>query len=133
MTDEQIELLDTSWERLGPHATEFADAFYGRLFELDPRLEDLFVLTEMESQGQKLVAMLDQLVKATRDPDRFAGLLGDSGRRHAGYGVVPGHYRTVGEAMLWALDQTPAGPLAPAEREVWAESYTRMAALMQKG
>ena len=133
MTTDQIELLDTSWTRLAPHATEFATAFYGRLFELDPRLEDLFVLTEMESQGEKLVAMLDQLVKAAHDPDRFAGLLADSGRRHAGYGVVPAHYRTVGEAMLWAFDHTPAGPLPPEERAVWAESYTRMAALMQRG
>jgi hemoglobin-like flavoprotein len=133
MTDEQIELLDTSWRRLTPHATAFAAAFYRRLFELDARLEDLFVATEMESQGQKLVAMLDQLVTSAHDPDRFAGLLGDSGRRHAGYGVVPGHYRTVGEAMLWALDRTPAGALPAEERAVWAESYTRMAALMQKG
>ena len=38
MTDEQIDLLDTSWTRLAPHAGAFAEAFYGRLFELDPRL-----------------------------------------------------------------------------------------------
>jgi hemoglobin-like flavoprotein len=133
MTTEQIELLDASWTRVAPHATAFADAFYARLFELEPRLEDLFVITAMESQGQKLVAMLDQLVKAARDPDRFRQLLSDSGRRHMGYGVVPGDYRTVGEAMLWALDRTPAGPMSTEEREVWAESYTRMAALMQKG
>lgn len=132
-THERIELLDASWKRLAPHATAFAEAFYRRLFELDPRLEDLFVLTEMESQGGKLVAMLEQLVESAHDPERFAELLGDSGRRHAGYGVVPGHYRTVGEAMLWALDRTPAGPLSPDERAVWAESYTRMAALMQRG
>lgn len=133
MTTDQLELLEISWARVAPHAAAFAEAFYGRLFELDPTLEDLFVLTEMESQRRKLVAMLDQLVKAARDPERFAGLLADSGRRHAGYGVVPGHYRTVGEAMLWALDRTPAGRLPAEERAIWAESYTRMAARMRRG
>jgi hemoglobin-like flavoprotein len=133
MTDEEIELLGASWARTQPFASEFADAFYRRLFELDPGLRDLFVLVPMESQGAKLVAMLDQLVEAASEPDRFAGILAESGRRHAGYGVVPGHYRTVGEAMLWALGHTPAGSLSPPERAVWAASYTRMAALMQRG
>ena len=116
-----------------PYGEELAERFYTRLFELDPRLEDLFVITEMSSQGAKLAAMLREILGAARDPDRFDAILHASGARHAGYGVVASHYGTVGDALLWALGHTPAGPLEGPERDAWAEAYVRIARGMQAG
>ncbi len=133
MTEETLHRLEVSWARVQPFEGVLAEHFYERLFELDPRLRDLFVIAEMPSQGAKLTAMLRELLGAARDPARFAELLRASGARHAGYGVVAPHYRTVGEALVWALDRTPAGPLSAEEREAWAEAYVRIAAGMQSG
>lgn len=133
MDRRQAALIEESWHRIGPRGAELAEAFYDRLFELDPRIRDLFAAAVMEDQGAKFVAMLAEVVRLVRDPDRFGALLAASGRRHAGYGVVPRHYKTVGEALLWALDHALPGGLEPAAREAWAEAYTRMAFLMQRG
>ena len=131
---EKSALIRTSWQRVEDRREELAQIFYRRLFELDPRLEDLFAATEMESQQGKFVVMMDEIVRLVHDADAFEEALRASGARHRGYGVVSSHYRTVGEAFLQALDQvTPAGGLSADERAAWAEAYTHMAHLMQSG
>jgi nitric oxide dioxygenase len=131
MQPAQVKLVTDSWGRIQDHGTGLAQAFYGRLFQLTPRIKDLFALAEMDSQGEKFMAMLTELVHVAADPDRFESLLRDSGRRHEGYGVVPRDYRTVGEALLWAIDAALPGGMDHPTREAWAEAYTRMSSLMQ--
>jgi hypothetical protein len=38
MTQEQIELVKSTWRKVIPIADTAADLFYGKLFELDPSL-----------------------------------------------------------------------------------------------
>jgi hemoglobin-like flavoprotein len=133
MDERQTRLIQQSWTRIESSRDAMAAAFYDRLFELDPRIRDLFAATEMESQSTKFLAMLAELVRLAQDPDQFEEALRSSGRRHAGYGVVPSQYATVGEALLWAIERC-AGPedLDQETREAWAEAYTRMAFIMQR-
>jgi nitric oxide dioxygenase len=132
MEDRQVALIRESWQEIGPRGAALADAFYARLFAVDPRIRDLFAAAEMESQSTKFVAMLAEVVRLVQDPERFAEILESSGRRHAGYGVTPRHYRTVGEALLWALDRALPGGMDAPTREAWSEAYTRMAFIMQR-
>lgn len=132
MDDQHATLIRESWKTIQPRGEALAEAFYARLFELDPAIRDLFAAAAMDSQGAKFVAMLAEVVRLVHDPDRFEEVLADSGERHAGYGVVARHYRTVGEALLWALDHALPDGLHPDAREAWAEAYTRMAFIMQE-
>ena len=45
--------------------------FYGRLFELDPMLRQLFASTNMEAQGKKLMEMLAMAVKGLDNLDQL--------------------------------------------------------------
>ena len=45
------------------------------------------------------------------------------GRRHAGYGVRPEHYDTVGAALLWTLEQGLGDAFTDDVRAAWAEAY----------
>jgi hemoglobin-like flavoprotein len=54
------------------------------------------------------------------------------GQRHAGYGVQPHHYVTVGDALLWTLAQV-FGPAFTSEvREAWTAAYVLLATIMQE-
>lgn len=132
MQPEGISRVRSSWETAQAHGAELAEAFYGRLFELDPRLKDLFAITEMSSQGEKFLAMMGELVALLDAPEQMEELLQGSGRRHEGYGVRPRDYLTVGEAFLWALEHALPGGFDAETRAAWAEGYTRMAFLMQR-
>lgn len=133
MDERQVALVSESWALVESRGPELARRFYDRLFHLDPCIEDLFVLAEMDSQGEKFMAMLGEVLRMVQDPDRFEAALVQSGRRHGGYGVVSRHYRTVGEALLWAMESVLPDGFDTDTRRAWAEAYTRMSFLMQKG
>ena len=74
MDERQTALIRASWDLIQERGEDLARAFYDRLFEIDPAIEDLFVLAEMESQEAKFVAMLHEVVLlAGSDPERFEG------------------------------------------------------------
>jgi hemoglobin-like flavoprotein len=133
MEPEKIHLLKGSWDRVQDHGPALAESFYDRLFHLAPRLRDLFTITEMNSQNEKFLLMMSEMVRYAGDPDRLVELLRASGRRHQDYGVVARDYMTVGEAFLWALDHALPDGLSEDERDAWAEAYTFMSSVMRSG
>lgn len=49
MTPEHKQLVQDTWEQVAPIADTAAESFYGRLFELDPTLRQLFASTDMQA------------------------------------------------------------------------------------
>jgi len=108
MTPTDIGLIRESWTAVEPIADTAAGLFYGRLFELDPALERLFRRTDMTAQRKILMQTLTVVVKSLDKLDLIVPAVQAPGRRHAGYGVREAHYATVGEALLWTLEQDSA-------------------------
>ena len=125
----QKELVQTSFAQVRPIAEAAAALFYRRLFELDPALRPLFK-GEMEEQGRKLMDMLGLAVKGLDRPEALLPVLATLGRRHAGYGVKESHYETVGEALLWTLEQGLGPGFTPEIREAWTVLYKLVADTM---
>ncbi|MGC4049613.1 MAG: globin domain-containing protein [Paludibaculum sp.] len=78
--------------------------FYGRLFDLDPSLRELFHV-DFKAQSTKLMDTLALVVDSVDRLDQLRPTLRELGRRHVDYGVQPQHYETVSTALLWALAQ----------------------------
>ena len=68
MTPEHKQIVQNTWEQIAPIADTAAELFYGRLFELDPMLRQLFASTNMEAQGKKLMEMSRPTRFGTREP-----------------------------------------------------------------
>ncbi len=126
-----IQLVRDSWSQVLPIQTQAAGLFYNRLFELDPALKPLFK-GDMAEQGRKLMGMVNVAVGSL---DRLDGILKpvqDMGRRHAGYGVKDEHYATVGEALIWTLEQGLGEAFTPETRAAWVRVYTLLADAMRE-
>jgi nitric oxide dioxygenase len=130
MTPTQVGLIRESWAAVEPIADTAAGLFYGRLFELDPALERLFRRTDMVRQRQVLMGTLAVVVKTLDRIEELLPAVEALGRRHAGYGVRESHYATVGEALLWTLEQGLGEAFTPAVREAWTEAYGTLASVM---
>lgn len=133
MESERAQRVAAGWARVRGADADVAEVFYDRLLDLEPRLADLFAATEMASQREKFVLMVDRMVEWVQDETRHEAAIVESGRRHAGYGVLGRHYRIAGEALLWAMDHVLPDGLDIETRAAWAEAYTRLAALMRNG
>lgn len=122
MTPEQIRLVQQSFAKVAPIAEPAAAMFYDRLFTLDPSLRALFK-GDMKEQGKKLMSMLNIAVAGLSDLDRIVPAVQQLGRRHNDYNVKPEHYGTVGEALLWTLEQGLGDAFTPEVKDAWATVY----------
>ena len=127
----QVRLVQESFKSVALIPEEAAALFYGRLFELDPQLRKLFK-SDIKEQGRKLMTMIGMAVRGLDNIAALVPVVESLGRRHATYGVLPGHFDTVGAALLWTLKQG-LGPAFTSEVEsAWAETYTLLANTMKE-
>jgi hemoglobin-like flavoprotein len=123
MTPEQKAIVQETWKHVVPIADTAAGLFYDRLFAIDPTTRPLFAAERMPEQRRKLMQSLATVVKGLDDPGAILPAIEDLGRRHVGYGVTEAHYRSVGAALLWTLEQG-LGPAWTAQAAAaWAEAY----------
>ncbi|KAA5539694.1 hemin receptor [Roseiconus nitratireducens] len=129
MTPEQINLVQSSWNQVKPISEQAAELFYGRLFELDPSLRPLFK-GDMKEQGKKLMATLNLAVMSLTKLDEILPAVQELGRRHVKYGVPDESYKTVGEALLWTLQQGLGEGFTDEVKEAWTITYVTLSNVM---
>jgi hemoglobin-like flavoprotein len=130
MTPEQVGLVQESFKKVLPIAPQAADLFYGRrLFEIAPQVRPMFP-SDLREQKRKLMTMLATAVTNLHQVDKIVPAVQDLGRRHAGYGVTAEHYKPVGEALIWTLEQGLGDSFTATVKGAWVEAYTTLAGVM---
>jgi hemoglobin-like flavoprotein len=132
MTPHQRRLVKQSCEVLREQAGPVSLLFYGRLFELDPSTRRLFH-NDLAAQGQKLIDTLGAVTASLDQFDSMRSLLAELGRQHADYGVLPGHYESVIQALLWAVGQALGTDFDAPMREAWQAVLAAVSTAMQMG
>jgi hemoglobin-like flavoprotein len=72
------------------------------------------------------------VVRGLSAPEQIVPAVRHLGARHAGYGVRPEHYQTVGAALLWTLEQGLGDRFTDEAKTAWTAAYTLLAGLMQE-
>jgi hemoglobin-like flavoprotein len=132
MTPEQITLVQSSFERVGPDLPAMTALFYQELFQRDPSLRPLFT-TDM---GEQRVKFAQKLTEIVRTMPRLGELLTHTralGARHVGYGVRATDYQTVGDSLIAALAGTLGEEFDAATREAWVLAFNIVAETMLEG
>ena len=130
MTPEQIEVVQSSWEKVKPISEKAAELFYGKLFELNPAYRELFP-SDMTEQGRKLMAMINTAVNGLNNLEAIVPAVEEMGKRHVGYGVKDEDYDTVGEALLWTLDAGLGDDFTDDVKQAWTDTYVILATTMK--
>ena len=128
---EQVELVRTTWTYVAPMAEQAATLFYNRLFELDPAIKPMFAPSNLKVEKRKLMQTIGIAVKHLHRLEEIVPAVRDLGKRHAGYGVQERHYDTVGEALLWALEEGLGELFTHEVKSAWAVTYAILADTMK--
>ena len=131
VTPEDVSLVQSSWAKVAPISDTAADLFYGKLFELDPSLQELFP-EDMTEQKKKLMQTLAVCVNGLSDLGEIVPAVKALGQRHVGYKVKDEHYETVGTALLWTLGQGLGDDFTPETENAWTGVYTVLATTMRE-
>ena len=129
LTPEQVTLVQQTFAELVPAADAAAEAFYGRLFEVAPAVQQLF-LGDMTEQRRKLMASLAFVVRGLSDLPSILPAASALAKRHVEYGVKPEHYPVVGEALLWTLARALGPRWTPQIASAWTAAYATLSDVM---
>ena len=130
MTNDEILLVQRSWNKVLPIREEAAELFYRKLFELDPGLRRLFT-GNMEQQGARLMQMITTAVGTLNRIDVLLPVVRVLGQRHSTYGVRDEHYDTVATALLWTLEQGLREHFTPEVKAAWTRVYGVLSQVMR--
>ena len=131
MTPEQIQLVQSSWEKVKPIKEKAAELFYGKLFELNPAFKQLFP-NDMVEQGKKLMSVLNVAVNSLKNLEAILPTVKDLGKRHIGYGVKDEDYDVVAEALLWTLGAGLGDDFTDEVKAAWTQTYVTLANVMKE-
>jgi hemoglobin-like flavoprotein len=132
-TNQEIELIEISFEKIKSCGEEFAGSFYKNLFTIYPETKRLFTKTDIDKQGKKLLNSLILLVEGLRTPETLVPVLKDLGARHKGYGVVTEYYPLMGDILLDTFAQYLQEDWTPELAKAWLNIYTTVSNLMLEG
>ena len=130
MTREQILLVKKTWNifrEIDPVLV--GDVFYSKLFFDMPYLEKLFH-TPREEQSRKLIEMLSIIVGRLDNLDELTEEIKQLAIRHVQYGVKEPHYKAVGTALLWTLQQGLGKDWDEGVKEAWASCFNILSTTM---
>ena len=132
MTPEQISLVQSSFDRVGPELPALTTRFYQELFRRDPALRPLFS-TDMAEQKVRFAIKLAEIVQTLPRLDDLLTHTRALGARHAGYGVKVADYQTVGDSLLAALASVLGESTDDQTRQAWARAYNLVSEIMLEG
>lgn len=131
MQPSQIQLVQSTWREVAPHAQGAALIFYARLFELDPSLRRFFP-ADLRAHAVVLLQTLGNAVLSLDELETVAPALEMLGRRHVDYAVLDQDYDAFGHALLDALDMLLGDRFTPAVRDAWAATYESLTGIMRR-
>ncbi|MFT3826252.1 MAG: globin domain-containing protein [Chitinophagaceae bacterium] len=130
MTEEQIAIVKRTWKifrAIDPVLV--GDAFYSKLFADNPALRKMFP-KQMDAQYRKLIDMLSTIVIRLDRIDELKEDIIAMGQRHVQYGVKPDHYKLVGNAFMWTLQQGLGSDWTAETELAWRTCYNSLADAM---
>jgi hemoglobin-like flavoprotein len=131
LTPPQVAIVQDSFRRIAPQASEASRIFFDELFRISPDLRQLFP-DDMTAHKLKFVQMLGSIVKSLAQIATVSEEIVDMGRRHMSYDVEDEHFAMVGEALLWTLNRVLGADFTPDVREAWEAVYDMIARVMQE-
>lgn len=129
MTPSQVDLVQATFSKVAPISETAATMFYGRLFEIAPHVRPLFK-GDMKEQGRKLMGTLAFVVNGLSNLDIVVPAAKSLATKHVGYGVTADHYKPVGEALIWTLEQALADEFTAETKAAWVAAYTTLSQVM---
>jgi serine/threonine protein kinase/pimeloyl-ACP methyl ester carboxylesterase/truncated hemoglobin YjbI len=128
----EARVVADSFARLLPRADELVSGVYTKLFAADPEVRALFP-EDISAQKSKLAHALKLAIGGLHEPEKSVEMLRELGRRHAGYGVAPAHFETLGHALHSTVREMDSESWTDEVAQAWRQAYAFISTAMRQG
>ncbi|RMA42492.1 globin domain-containing protein [Rhodophyticola porphyridii] len=129
LSEREKSILRESLLRFEEEREAMASLFYANMFKISPNLRPMFG-SDIMGQTQKTMLELSAIVAILDDTDACARMIEELALRHIGYGVLPEHYPSVGEALLLTIQQVFGPRFSQEHYATWRAAYAEMSRIM---
>ena len=128
-TEEEMELLKDSYEKLRASVVLRPRAFYDTLFQHAPEMRSMF-REDLEGQSMKFMTTLGVILTRLRDEDAVDESFQELGVKHAALGVQVRHFKPMENALIGTLmDELGTGFTSEVEA-LWRRAFQTIAERM---
>lgn len=118
-----------------PVKTETGKAMFMRLFKTHPNIQDTFPsfkgvsLDELMNSrslylhANRVMAVVENAISALDDADEVIDSLTNLGKKHQPWSLTQEHFRVLGDALLWALQEMLNTECTNQVIEAWKELF----------
>lgn len=131
MTEDDVNLVQQSWEKIEFVKEVAAELFFARLFELDPALRPLFP-TYARDRQRKFGQFVSATVRGLGRLDALRPVVRELGIRHPVFGDDDVHHANVANALLWALGKSLRREFTPQVKSAWIKTYGVLSQTMRE-
>lgn len=121
MTNEDILLVQQSWQKIEPVKRVTAELFYLKLAELDPALKVYFD-DDLRTSCSRFLQLTDATVRSL-DREVLLGAVRHLGLRNPTFGMSDQHHGSVAAALLWVLDKALRGDFTAEVKAAWIKAF----------
>ena len=129
ISEEEIELVQSSTALIRMSVDEFSIDFYGELFKANPVVKTLFI-SNIKSQASKFAQLFELLISSLNNMDKLLPALKSLGKRHVNYGVTDQHYKIVEAALINTLRKNLKHHFTPEREAAWGKTYSLVTMIM---
>lgn len=128
MTEAQINIIKSTWIRIGAFSEDFGRFFYPKLFAYYPEIEALFK-ERQEIQGRKLFMLVALVVTKLDKLDHLQEELYNLAKRHITYNVRPEYFAMFGKVFVEGINEMLKNPKTEV-LDAWKTLYELVAHAM---
>ena len=132
LTEDQINLIRDSAERLGEVNVAATNAFYANLFKVAPGVRSLFP-EDMFQQSEKLWNSIVMVVESADDLTEIEHALRALGARHVNYGAEPAHYKVVTDVLIETISALMERDWTADHQQAWQQALEAVCHTMLEG
>lgn len=126
VSDEELRIIRSSFDRLRSQLERHSLYFYERLFHRAPEMRELF-RDDIEGQGMKFMRTLGVILDRLDDLEAAAGQYADLGRTHAILGIKPEQFAPMEEALIDTLRHALGDDFSDTLETAWRRAYRHVA------
>lgn len=132
LSENQIDLIRQSAEKLAESNVAMTNAFYSHLFSDVPAVRPLFP-DDMFGQSQKLWQSIVMVVESADDLGGIQTALRQLGAKHVNYGADEDHYIIVSDVMLETISALMGDDWTADHHIAWQAALDAVCATMLEG
>ncbi|XP_058969011.2 neuroglobin [Pocillopora verrucosa] len=145
LSHEQKCILREFWQLIEPIKSVIGKKVFGRLFESNPRIQDIFPAFKslkleavINSRSlylyvRQVMTALENAIFSLNDAEVFIEYLMNLGERHKAWPVRLEHFDMIEEALIWTLKDSFPTKCTDYVAETWRELFRFITATMMRG